>query len=228
MILIIGSRGRIGTRYRHILKTLKVDYCEYDPALRFDESDDFDPDAFDMTIIASPTKTHFKYCNQMMDLKKPFLCEKPLSHDLIECEKLAERQIKEGHSGFVVNNWSFVMPNEIDSMEYNYYQTGPDGFVWDLSQLIYIADKNNAMTRFNNESVIWNARVNGKSIAYREIELSYFEMIRKFLIQDEESLWNLQDGFLMSVAVNRYAKEHDYETSDCRDPSPHRIYSSSC
>lgn len=220
MILIIGSRGSIGTRYRTILEDMGESYCEYDPAINSLEDDAFDPMVFEKAIIASPTNTHFKYCNLMMDLKKPFLCEKPLSQNLEECELLAKRQRTEKYKGYVVNNWNFLIPEgeKVRSIEYDYYRTGPDGFCWDLAQPIYIGFKHNAKLHLHKKSALWNVRINNESVQYRDIEWSYLDMISAFINDDYESLWTLQDGLQMSIAVQRYMKERNHEI-DYRRPS---------
>lgn len=206
MILLLGSEGNIGKRYKAILRDLDIPFIGIDPKLH---NEHFVKDTdFDKAIIAVPTEYHFALCNLMMDLGKPFLCEKPLSKNTDECKHLAFRAKTEKANGFVVNNWQFVMPSEkIKSIEYENYHTGSDGLAWDMCQLIYIAFKNNSRLHIDTKNPVWSARINGEAISLRDVHWSYVDLVKAFTNEVWQELWTLQDGLLMTQAVLRYQKE---------------------
>lgn len=213
MMLLLGSEGRIGLRYQSILRELEIPWVGFDlidrPVGTWKEWKDL---SFDQVLIATPTFTHVGLCHELLDMKKSFLCEKPLSTDLAECEVLRTRAKNEKASAYVVNNYSFVMPSDqpIRSLEWDYFNSGQDGFEWDLCQIIYLGYKNNASLQLHQKSPLWNMRVNGDSINYRRIELSYLDMIGAFYMKDREHLWNLYDGQEMTKAVLRYQREKKF------------------
>ena len=192
-VLLVGADGRIGRRYKAILKMLKVDVISFD-----------DPEAhpreveslvFDKAIIAAPTDLHYAYSMQMARMDKQFLVEKPLSKSLDECMML-------GHifGGYVVNNYDYVcklFTNSAPTIEYDYYNTGDDGMEWDCCQLLYLDPDATIKT----ESPLWKLRINGSRVHYDQLEDSYVWMVRDFLAENVKNLWTLRDGRKMSEMV---------------------------
>jgi hypothetical protein len=209
MILLLGSDGSIGKRYTAVLKDLDIPYIGWDKATATNYWQDL---SFDKAIVATPTDTHFDICNKLIDLQKPFLCEKPLSKNQNECDHLVRRAKTYGVKGAVVCNYKFVCPEEkIRSIEYDSYYTGGDGFAWDLCQIIYLAFQNNARLHLRNKSPVWSMRINDEAVSLRDVHWSYVDMLHAFSNNEWDSLWSLYDGFEMTKAVDRFVREKKYE-----------------
>lgn len=191
MILLVGNRGSIGSRYEAILKWEKISYCTYDI---LDGLKPIDWKKIDRVIVATPTDQHAHWAFIAADHDLPVLVEKPLSKSLEECETL-ERALK-GHEVFVVCNYKYALgPNP--KIFYDYYNTGKDGLWWDVCQLIYLDPD----AKISNESPFLNLWVNEKLVRYREIEASYCKMVKDFAEGKYRNLWTLEDGVKMTRAV---------------------------
>ena len=203
-ILVIGGLGSIGSRYCAILKWLGIEYEILDIGMGRLEAREFD-----RAIIATPTETHYDYCKQLVEMGKPFLCEKPVSKDLKECEELAA--IK---NGYVVNNYEIIYRRKWNTsskeyppnISYHCYKTGKDGLDFDCSQLIYMAGY--GFLTLTKDSPIWSLRMNGDIVTYKELEESYVWMIQAWLLDFKEWLWTMRDGYEMTKAVLEYEAHH--------------------
>lgn len=198
-ILLIGH-GKIGRRYSAILKHLKQDFEIFDPLLEYEP----DIKAFDKWIIASPTETHIQWCLSAIELGKTFLCEKPLSKKLNECEVIMNSCAKTGVKGFVVCNYKYLLTERIfwrytekPSLKYDYYITGSDGKEWDCCQLIYIDPRVELRTR----SPVWKFHIDRLRVKYELLERSYIKMIEDFIEGKYEKLWTVEDGYKMTEAT---------------------------
>ncbi len=201
-ILVEGGLGSIGRRYCAVLKYLGHQPLISDPRCSKDDPRDLN---FEKVIIAVPTSKHFGLCKFFIEKGHTFLCEKPLSRDLKECEEL----VKYGH-GFVVNNLAFVArkyhrltKDEKLRIHWNYYNHGKDTLEWDLSQIIYL----DPLATLHTTSPVWRMSVNDVECRYRDVEESYIEMIEAFVDGRKEDLWTLEDGLKMSQAVQRRIDE---------------------
>lgn len=195
-VCVIGGKGSIGSRYVAILKYLGHEPIVWD--LPEAESQDL-PEA-EKYIIATPTDTHYEWCKKLIAKNATFLCEKPLSKNLKECEELALYR-----NGYVVNNYAFVVecmivPKPPLKIKYDYYRTGNDGLYWDCCQIINI----DPTADLKNISPILNISFYGELVPYRWIEASYIAMIAIF-VNDKSvyrhRLWSLMDGLNMTKAV---------------------------
>lgn len=190
---MVGGLGSIGSRYVAILKYLGHESIIYDTKLS-DPSTDW-PKDFEKAIIAAPTDAHFDFCRMMMEMGKPFLCEKPMSKSLNECLEL--ETLDKNKLGRVVCNYKFITKRPT---LYDYFKTGSDGLYWDCSQLIYL----NPEIELCTNSPIWTLEENGNNIPYQWLENSYFHMINDFLNNNGENCWTLEDGRMMTeVVLNR-------------------------
>jgi hypothetical protein len=103
----------------------------------------------------------------------------------------------------MVCNWRFHGPfllnqNSCD-VYYNYYNTGRDGFEWDLIQLIYLA-ASWQMCHIQHESPIFHAVINGLNFSLDDICRSYLAMMINWF-QAPNTLWNLTDAAAASAKV---------------------------
>lgn len=204
MILIIGGNGSIGTRYQAIFKKYNIEYKVFD-----DPSQENDHEiggiGFDKAIICTPTRTHFTYCKMLMDLQKPFLCEKPMSMDMNECDILINNM--NSKYGSMVNNWSLALltgrMGRIKKISYQYYHTGSDGLVWDVCQLVDIASQLGAKLEVSRSFPVFNCTVQMidgtiEQISLEEIQRSYIQMLINFVDGTPSINGTLFDGMMMT------------------------------
>lgn len=150
MILLIGSQGRMGKRYSAILDQLKVKWHGIDI-----KKQPWDYDIIKKckkAIIATPVDTHFSWCST---LKIPWICEKPLSKNIDEVDKLLTLTQMNNVEGRMINNWENAICIALQEYTANrgdccvlgdielYYDkiySGEDG-IWDFIQLIHLCGK---------------------------------------------------------------------------------------
>jgi len=193
MIALIGGRGNIARRYQAVLNYLEQPFRIID----IGDSKSL-LEGCEKAIIATPTDAHEEWCWECSYLKIPFLCEKPLSKKKESIQAMMARDVV----GYVVNNWAFVSTNfngkAPTSLFYDFYNTGKDGLVWDVCQLILLADKSNCSLEVRTDSYYWDAAWGEETIPYSAIEQSYMQMIRAFVDGDTQKLWNLSDAYRMT------------------------------
>ena len=201
-ICVIGGLGSAGRRYCAILKYLGIKYeiIDFDipsSVYGMTASQTFSNGDWDRAIIATPTDTHYSYSKALIKMGKSFLCEKPLSVSLEECEELVK--MDQEKLGSIVNNYFFAFGNSRQKPDlfYDYYHTGKDGLLWDCCQLLYL----DPQCVLRNRSPIWTVRNGRTTLSYETLERSYITMIQCWLANDHHLLWSLEDGLRMTRAV---------------------------
>jgi hypothetical protein len=192
LIALFGSNGSIGRRYQAILNDLGVPYKT------IEVEDTPNLDKVTKAIIATPTPTHYGLSYLCQAAGVPFLCEKPLSKDMNELRSFQKFYTM----GFVVNNYAFLqLPKKIELLEYDFFNTGRDGLLWDICQLIYLSELHESKLLVRRKSWKWTLKVNHCPVAYASIEQSYMDMIEAFINYDIDQLWSLKDGIDMSKLI---------------------------
>lgn len=179
----------MGRRYGACLNDLKQDFkiidIETDPKER-----ESILDHCNKAIICSSTRSHLELVNEMQQRGITYLCEKPFV-------KYYPTEFDPGR-GYIVNNWSFVIDPWANGIFYNFYNTGKDGLLWDVCQLITLSCNLKASLEIQCSSPIWDVRFSerqapyGRQIHYREIEMSYVQMLKAFIEDDVENLWTME------------------------------------
>jgi hypothetical protein len=188
-LLIAGNLGSMGIRYTAICKYLGHEVIGYDLC----DTATLPPIA-DKVIIATPVQSHLQWCLWAINEKIPFLCEKPISYSIEETQELRQACESSGVSGYMVNNWQFVLPGEflqigMNDIMLNYYNTGRDG-IYDLIQPCYLA----RYLKVNKESPFYNSTVNGYHVTQYNFDKSYVNMIEKFIDDNSQYLWTMYDA----------------------------------
>lgn len=217
-ILIIGSQGNMGTRYKACLEYLKHDYLESDLK---DGNPWPHPAAYDRAIVATSTDQHYPTCKQLIGLHKDILCEKPITKNKDELEGLrllSEANYYNGRdwvpsSDFrMVNNLWYALNTVLQrttnpstekrkgtgaiaimgkmDIYYDVFHTGPDGYPWDQIQLVYMADMEKSV--FKNKSPVLDFNINGIDIGRDLIEESYVIMLSQW-IHGPGKLWGWKE-----------------------------------
>jgi hypothetical protein len=209
--LVIGSRGSIGSRWCAVLRYLREDYLEADLGDPWWEWD------FDRVIIATPTDRHPQDLRLALHKGKPILCEKPIATDSREVATLAEEAKRAGVDVRMVSNWLYAVnlllvrergprgrQGAVANMgemhiSYDYYNSGRDGFWWDMIQPIYLAGK----LTYSRNSPVFQCSVDGMDLPLGIIEESYVVMLSEWLHGDRSRLWSLGDSVLAHKKVEQ-------------------------
>lgn len=189
MIALIGGAGNIGRRYQAILHVLRV------PFKIFDLNDPLDWTGIKKAIITTPTSLHFESISQCQKASIPFLCEKPISKNVQDLKELEKMKT----SGFMVNNYQFLekdprFPHSPKQIAYDFYNTGRDGLLWDVCQLVYLSEIYKANLIIRRKSWTWKLLFNDFPVPYQAIEKSYYDMIKCFIDGNTEDLWTLWEA----------------------------------
>lgn len=190
-VLLVGSEGSIGQRYKAILNYLKVPFFTYD--VKTDRRNVLYKE-YSHLIVATPTYTHLDIAQAIP--KDVFaLIEKPIvtkEKDLLTLEKALHPRI------FQVNQYAYIPGiNGDGETYYNFFRTGSDGILFDCITLIYLAK---SIINLGNTSPFWQCKINGRDILYQSLEQSYVNMIKDFLGK-REFLWNEENIIKAHKAV---------------------------
>jgi hypothetical protein len=187
-VIVLGANGSIGRRYCAILKYLKIPFDVYDSQEFWKPTDNFSH-----VIVATPTDTHGEYVKRLAESGHWSLIEKPLTKDRQELEELKKHQDSERI--FSVCNLRYTCLNfqKPVTIEYDFYNTGKDGTVWDCIQLFYM-DK---QAKIRTNSPFLKFRINHVSITHRMVEESYIKMLQDFLSYKTKNLWSMKDAVKM-------------------------------
>lgn len=184
MILVIGSEGSMGARYRAILSYLGKKYR----CLDINNKDQFDKMArdADSVIIASPTDTHVDYIRRLLPYKKPILCEKPICKDIPELEHLFQ-EIKQSGTPFrMMFQYSLMSEaNRVGKTHYNYFKHGSDGLVWDCIQIIGLS---RGPLELAQTSPIWTCVLNGKALRLSDMDAAYIAYVQYWFNHPSQNL----------------------------------------
>ena len=184
MIALIGSEGSMGRRYQAILNHMDEDFLAYDK-IRVSNDEIIERAArCDRIIIATPTETHVDYLRAFLPLKKPILCEKPVTRGLDEIIDL--------HAECALNGWSYNMVMQYKELDlplktprqpshYNYFRPGKpeDGLAWNCMQIVGLA---NGPVSLKDDSPIWECVINGHRLSIEGMDGAYIAHIRKFIM----------------------------------------------
>lgn len=176
MILVVGAEGNMGTRYMTILKHLGI------PAHGVDLGDPEDevslvPSSIDGIIIATPTNCHIANIRAFAKMKKPILCEKPISKDPEEIKALFQ-EFPSLNLQMVYQYSILAQENCTGISSYNYFKHGGDGLIWDCIQIIGLAKGEIILEETSPE---WHCIINGQRLSNSLMDMAYIQFIRKWV-----------------------------------------------
>ena len=177
LVSVIGGLGNMGRRYSLILKSLGVKVLPIDVNSTPEDIDDAKQfsDAF---IVATPTDTHANWVIKLARLKRPILCEKPISTSLNMVKEVLRITGQEKTPLSMVCQYSELAPKtgSGDSF-YNYFRHGNDGLYWDCIQIIALA---NGKCEVADDSPVWRCQINGKSLNVAEMDHAYIKHLQRW------------------------------------------------
>ena len=179
-ILLVGSEGSMGTRYKRILDYLGRSYKCYDTKL----STPLEEAAMgcDRAIIATPTRLHAESILDILSVmpSKPILCEKPIDKDLKVLKDILQK-CKDAKTDLrMVFQYKRIYNNDglIGPSHYNYFRHGDDGLAWDCIQIIGLAK---GTVNLEETSPVWSCAINGQKLQIQNMDWAYIEYIRDWL-----------------------------------------------
>lgn len=181
MIALIGSEGSMGKRYQAIFRHLSLAYMALDKTKDKEQEIERAVKAADRILIATPTESHVELLLKYLPLKKPILCEKPITKSL---DALIDLHALCARSGFqyqmVMQYKELQLPLKTPDRwsYYNYFRHGNDGLAWDCIQIIGLAQ---GPVWLKEESPVWECTINGKALSLAEMDHAYVEMIRRWV-----------------------------------------------
>jgi len=194
MILIIGSEGSMGTRYKSILNWIGVEYICSDIG-DYKEKFAQKVDSSSKIILCTPTDTHHKILQEIIPTGKTILCEKPISKSLFELSDILNLCDKYRCNFNMTFQYSELVKNtaELPSF-YNYFRTGKDGLFWDCLQIIALAKTS---VDIRNTSPIWSCFINGQELYLSDMDEAYVSFIKKWINgeinQDHNDLFKIHE-----------------------------------
>lgn len=182
-VLVMGAFGNMGTRYRTILRYLNIPYHEYDVGefnllkTKVKKSD--------MVMIATPTRDHTLHIDMVSSLKPgiPILCEKPIGTDHHIFDAFMKRAKENEYNLRMVNQYQYLLPKLSrvlgEYTEYNYYNSGKDGMIWDCINIIGLDRTGNISIK--RDSPIWTCTINGHEIERGLMDQAYVNMVKDWI-----------------------------------------------
>lgn len=191
MTLIIGSEGRIGRRYKAIFNYLDKPFTTCDIQLNNHLNMMEMATRSDRILLCTPTDTHYRILVELINLKKPILCEKPITKDFDELKNIFQHAQLCGTDLKMVLQYKEIAHSQRPGQlsYYDYFNHGPDGKYWDMMQVIGLAKGN---IRLGETSPIWRCMINGEEIKFNHMDHAYINMIDRWLggtlDQDQEEI----------------------------------------
>ena len=226
-VCVIGSAGNMGRRYCAILDHLGVEYEGFD--LVTSPSEGRRPGhflwrlrltstGFTHYIIATPTDTHAELLRFLMDRFEAVnvLVEKPVTRDPAELRALVKAAEKGGHDVYMVNQYAYGNRGAPPGVprgkgypgkrtEYNYFNSGKDGLIWDCIQLLHLAKADIYLANISPERI---CIINGRVYRSDATDWLYIKMIRDFLGR-RKWLWPIAEVIETHERANEYEKNID-------------------
>lgn len=178
--LIYGSNGSMGVRYQAILKHLDEPYWCLDVQTLPTVKKTLVANC-DRIILCTPTDTHFDILKEIIPLKKPILCEKPIVKSTRDVERVVEMCKMHDTPLTMMFQYSELIPYphaKSGASSYNYFRTGKDGLVWDCLQIIALS---NGPVELRNASPIWRCKINGTDLSSSDMDVAYVHFVKKWI-----------------------------------------------
>jgi hypothetical protein len=198
-VLIVGSEGSIGRRYKAVVTHCDALYIPCDK--RNNTTHNIESD-FDMAIVASPTDMHAYHVTRLLKKQKPILCEKPLGADMYDVRQiLGEPGAKD--LVYVVDNWSWMIGSSETNNRiiYKNFFTGSENIAYNLAQPIYLSST--SRFKFNLNYPYFEAIVNDKVYTTHDVDRSYVKMIHHWLRSGKTS-FDHNKSYAMQEALIQY------------------------
>jgi len=185
-VLIVGSEGNMGSRYRIICNSLGVEVFGIDKGLN--DFNDLLKEIMtvDGIIIATPTATHLDFLKTLHKTNLPILCEKPLTTDIKKLTEFFNEDFHKKSKIRMVNQYEYMISeDDIGSSYYNYFKHGSDGLGWDHINIIGLAKGD---VQIGENSAVWQCQINGAELCIADMDHAYIAMIEDWMQKPDGDL----------------------------------------
>ncbi len=180
MILLVGSEGNMGTRYKRTLDFLGRKYSCYDTKLS--TSLEEAAEGCDRAIVATPTAIHAKSIMDILSVmpSKPILCEKPIDKDLTVLKDILKKCRDANSDIRMVFQYKKVYKDDglVGPSHYNYFRHGDDSLIWDCIQIIGLS---RGTVSLKETSPMWSCAINGQMLKIQHMDWAYVDYISDWL-----------------------------------------------
>ena len=179
-VLLLGSEGNMGKRYKAILDYLRIPFSCYDIKLfgLLEEA----AEGCDRAIIATPTNFHAESILDVLCVLpgKPILCEKPIDKNITVLKDLLERCAEAKSDLRMVFQYRKVYKDDgmIGPSHYDYFRHGDDSLLWDCIQIVGLA---RGTVKLSESSPVWSCAINGQMLKLNMMDWAYVEYISDWL-----------------------------------------------
>lgn len=192
----------MGKRYQAIFRYLGIQFQAFDALHGLDEILR-SASASEGVVIASPTATHAQYIEALAPLRKPILCEKPVTKDLLQLRRLISLCRDAGTPLRMMFQYSMlVSSSRIGRSFYNYFRHGNDGLIWDCLQIIALA---RGTLVLKEESPVWSCVINGQKLNIAHMDAAYIAYVQKWLRDPAQDLGEI---YLIHERVQQAEENH--------------------
>lgn len=204
-IAIIGAKGNMASRYKAIMNLLGAKYIGIDVDSTAREVDAA-LTACERIIITTPTDTHVDLIRSCIPYRKPILCEKPITKNIVELKDLMDDLYEEGVWLRMVFQYGMISKStSSQDTVYNYFKHGSDGLVWDCTQIIALAK---ARITLREDSPVWHCVINGEKLNIGLMDQAYIEFIKFWGSHPDQDLNEILD---IHQKVHQYERDHHSE-----------------
>jgi len=139
----------------------------------------FGPEDADGILIASPTANHAHHIRAYLKYGKPILCEKPITKDLGDLERLLKEASDSQATLQMVNQYAMLATqSKRGDSGYNYFRHGSDSLEWDCINIIGLA---NGPVHLEETSPVWTCTINDEQLSIADMDRAYIRMIQGWL-----------------------------------------------
>lgn len=201
-VLVVGGRGNMGMRYHAVLNYLGVAHELVDKECTMPEIRS-KAERSSGIIVSTPTYTHVEILNNLFDLKKPILCEKPLATDVVAFGRLTNDMKRARTNLTMVYQYSSLTSARGEYGFYDYFKHGGDGLVWDCIQIIALSSGNCVL---REESPVWKCKIGKDTLNIADMDMAYVNFIKSWLRDPGQDL-----DWLFDVHVETSRMQRNYE-----------------
>ena len=179
-VLLLGSEGGMGRRYKAILDYLRIPYSCYD--LKLFGSLEEASLGCDRAIIATPTNFHAESIVDVLRVLpgKPILCEKPIVKDILSLKDILSKCAEAKSDLRMVFQYRKVYKDDgmIGPSHYDFFRHGDDSLIWDCIQIIGLA---RGTVKLSESSPVWSCAINGQMLKLSLMDWAYIEYVNDWL-----------------------------------------------
>jgi hypothetical protein len=239
MILLIGSEGGMGRRYKAIFDLIQKEYVPndgyhfdgylcYDTKLNQGKPQDQVVDLHELAkkasgfLIATPTETHAEVLSSIYEYGKPILCEKPVTKNLALLDVILKRSKETGCKFQMVNQYAYAYVETTGLQKKQITEVSPLGDGYTMYNYfrhgtdglawdcINILGLSKKNIFLNETSPIWQCQINGHPLSLSDIDSSYVRMILDWLRDPKDDTDYIRKAHAIADATHKvFQHEHD-------------------